>query len=55
MEKPPIGIKPKVFWEEERMLELSKVIYKHIKRGYYWNVLIWTEELLELMEHKNGN
>jgi hypothetical protein len=50
--KPPLGIKPKVLWQEERMQELARAIYEYTMAGYYdrLTVGLWCEELKIMLD-----
>lgn len=58
-DKPPIGIKPRYIWLEERAIELSRVIYDYTKynintstKNYqtYKNIKEWLNELNQILD-----
>ncbi|WP_297439068.1 hypothetical protein [uncultured Clostridium sp.] len=52
--KPPLGIKPKFIWEDERLFELGCAISRYLKANL--NIPIkWIEEYNELIEKKKND
>ena len=52
--KPPLGLSPKMLWQEERMQELARAIYEYIMWGYYdkLTVGLWCEKLQTMLNKK---
>jgi len=54
MEAPPLGVKPKAIWYEERIVDLSRAIYDYTKNGYYnEKVYVWIVELSNTYSEHN--
>lgn len=47
IEKPPLGIKPKIFWEEERRRDLIEAILRYAKARHAIPHQ-WIKELIDL-------
>ena len=52
MNKPPLGVMPKIIWIEKRICELTRAIDEYCQIGEYSTVKKWVKELDELLEKR---
>lgn len=52
--KPPLGVKPRFIWEEERIEALQDAMKRHIENGFMVPVE-WAQEHNELITKRNEN